>query len=161
MLLSLNFSKLSCGSLGRKFRYKVRWSLRGPRLTNLTLSPHITFTIFPSTLELSLQVKFSCCSHPDNKISFTSIRLSVYSLYPCSGNTILFLLFIALYWQLFRYIFKNKKTTQQNKTKKEKKRKGKRRLLAEFEPGASELTRPHTATTPLRMITWFGEKSHI
>ena len=69
---------------------------------------------------------------------------------------------IVIYQQLFRYIFKRKKTTKKNsktnkqtkQNKKEKKRKkGKRRSLAEFEPGTFGLTRPHTATTPLRMIT--------
>ena len=66
--------------------------------------------------------------------------------YPCSGNTLLFLLFIALY--LFSDIFKNKqkqktakqrsKTNKQTKqNKKEKKRKkGKSRSLAEYEPGS-------------------------
>ena len=50
---------------------------------------------------------------------------------------------------------KNSKTNKQTKqNKKEKKRKtGKRRSLAEFEPGTFGLTRPHIATTPLRMIT--------
>ena len=54
---------------------------------------------------------------------------------------------------------KNSKTNKQAKqNKKEKKRKkGKRGLLAEFEPGAYELTRPHIATTPLRI----GEKFQI
>ena len=31
-------------------------------------------------------------------------------------------------------------------------------MLAGFEPVAYELTRPHTATTPLRMITWIWWK---
>ena len=47
-----------------------------------------------------------------------------------------------------------KQISKQNKTKKRKKRKkGKRRSLAEFEHGASELTRLLIATTPLSMIT--------
>ena len=45
--------------------------------------------------------------------------------------------------------------TKQKKTKK-KRTKGKRSSLAEFEPGASEFTRPHITTTPLRMITRSG-----
>ena len=47
---------------------------------------------------------------------------------------------------------KTNKQTKQNK-KEKKRKKGKRKLLAEFEPGASELTRPHIATTPLRKDT--------
>ena len=46
---------------------------------------------------------------------------------------------------------KTNKQTKQNK-KEKKKEKGKRRSIAEFEPGTFGLTRPHIATTPLRMI---------
>ena len=75
--------------------------------------------------------------------------------------------FLAVYCtlvQLFKYIFKSKKTatqiSKQDKTKKKKKRKkGKRRSLTEFEPGTFGLTRPHIATTPLKMITC--EKSQV
>ena len=62
---------------------------------------------------------------------------------------------------LFKYIFTNKtkkktakQISKQDKTKKKKKRKkGKRRSIAGFEPGTFSLTRPHIATTPLRMVT--------
>ena len=59
-------------------------------------------------------------------------------------------------------MFKNKKKqkkpakqiSKQNKTKKKKKKEeGKKKVLTEFEPGTFGLTRPHIATTPLRMIT--------
>ena len=76
---------------------------------------------------------------------------------------------IVIYQQLFRYIFKRKKNNkkQQNKyanktkQKRKKRKKGKRRSLAGFEPGTFGLTRPLIATTPLRMVTWFGEKSQM
>ena len=50
---------------------------------------------------------------------------------------------------------KNSKTNKQTKQNKKgkKMKKGKRRSVAEFEPGTFGLTRPHIATTPLRMIT--------
>ena len=52
----------------------------------------------------------------------------------------------------------SKQISKQNKTKRKKKgKKGKGRFLADFEPRIFGLTRPHIATTPLRMIAWRGE----
>ena len=53
----------------------------------------------------------------------------------------------------------NKQTKQNKKEKKGKKGKG--RFLTDFESRIFGLTRPHIATTPLRMIAWRGEKSQI
>ena len=70
--------------------------------------------------------------------------------------------FLAVYCTLGVYLkTKNQKQkkpakqiSKQNKTKKKKKKEeGKRKVLTEFEPGTFGLTRPHIATTPLRMIT--------
>ena len=66
--------------------------------------------------------------------------------------------FINSYLVIYVKTKKNKKTakqiSKQNKTKKKKKRKkGKRRSLAGFEPCTYDLSGPHIATTPLRMVT--------
>ena len=37
----------------------------------------------------------------------------------------------------------------------------KRRSSAEFEPGTFGLIRLHIATTPMKMVAWFCEKSQI
>ena len=47
---------------------------------------------------------------------------------------------------------KTNKQTRENK-KEKKRKKGKRRSLAGFEPRTFGLTRPHIATTPMRMVT--------
>ena len=64
--------------------------------------------------------------------------------------------FLAVYCTLGTYLKPKtaKQISKQNKTKKKKKKEeGKKKVLAEFEPGTFGLTRPHIATTPLRMIT--------
>ena len=66
--------------------------------------------------------------------------------------------FLAVYCTLGIYLKPKKKPakqiSKQNKTKKKKKKEEeKKKVLAEFEPGTFGLTRPHIATTPLRMIT--------
>ena len=67
--------------------------------------------------------------------------------------------FINSYLGIYLKTKQNKQTKQ---NKKEKKRKmEKRRSLAEFEPGIFGLIRRHIATTPLRMIARFCEKSQI
>ena len=69
--------------------------------------------------------------------------------------------FLVVYCTLGVYLKPKQKTkktakqiSKQNKTKKKKKKEeGKKKVLTEFEPGTFGLTRPHIATTPLRMIT--------
>ena len=68
--------------------------------------------------------------------------------------------FLAVYCTLGIYLKtknkkqkKNSKTNKQTKQNKKEKKEGKKKVLTEFEPGTFGLTRPHIATTPLRMIT--------
>ena len=78
---------------------------------------------------------FSCCL-----LHFSNSYLSIYLKTKKQQNKI------------------NKQTWQ---IKKEKKReKGKKKVFSRIWTQFG-LTRPHIATTPLRMVTWFGEKSQV